>query len=269
MKKDNYISTTIRVIILIAICIALGKSQKVAEIISLLPYAKGLTSFLKDASELFNELLDPKYQSNYNIIVETYSDVMKTLMSSTISWVCCSFPLIQALLYLIWPTDDTSDPRDIYDHSRGLNTSIRYFITGLICTTLSGVLFDFLFTKGHLPGISAADAAKAASGQLSSTLTVFAVAYLLLMAMIAMIRHFLDRHHGTTFFLFAIHGKSFTKVGFIGFVIISFLKDVVTTAVNSMIIVLVFSMLSNPTTATAVGTIVLTILAIVLSLICV
>ena len=91
MKKGNYISATIRVIILITLCAAIGKSQKTAEIISMLPYAKGLTAFLKNASELLNELLDPKYQSDYNIIVETYSNVMKTLMSSTISWVCCSF----------------------------------------------------------------------------------------------------------------------------------------------------------------------------------
>lgn len=269
MKKGNYISATIRVILLIAICVAFGRSQKAAEIISMLPYAKGLTSFLKNASELLNELLDPKYQSGYNIIVDTYSNVMKTLMSSTISWVCCSSPLMQALLYLIWPTDDTSDPRDIYDHSRGLNTSIRYFITGLICTALSGVIFDYLFAKGHLLGISATDAANAANGQFSATLVFFALVYLVLMATIAMIRHLLDRHHGTTFFLFAIHGRLIARVGFIGFVIFSFLKDVISTAVNSMIIVFIISLFSTPSTAAAVGTIILSILGIGICLFCV
>lgn len=268
MKKGNYISTTIHVLIAIAICVAVGKSDKAAEAISLLPYVKGLTAFLKDASELFDKLLNPMYQSYHGVVVENYSDVMKTLMSSTISWVCCSFPPIQALLYFNCPTDDTSDPYDIYDHSRGFKTSIRYFYIGLICTVVSGYLFDFLFTKGNLPGISAIDMANAANGQFSVTLIFFAVLYLLLMAMIALMRHLLDRHHGTSFFLFAIHGRSFMKVGFIGFVIFSFLKDVITTAINSMIIVLVFSMFSNPSTATAVGTIILLLLGIGICLFC-
>lgn len=262
------LSITLKAILIIVICCLIGKSTGVMNTIIALPYAKIVSLLLGGFSKLSSTIKDTiLFTESKEYVI--YSDMLKTLLSGIVCWIF-QLTIFQILFNWIWPVDNT---KEYAGTKRGIKTGIRYFITGLFATFLSGKIYGILFegetkielmgvellavSEPLLPGLSLYDVRNAQMGHYSGRLIILAVLYLVLFAAIALIRAVVDKHSGKTFLLFSIGSRSFFKVGFIGFSIYLFMKDVATNLINSFTIMMLYTCFATPTTASISGTIIL------------
>ena len=239
-KRFDLVGTIFKVFIILVIALALGKSDKVLEIIGLLPFAE-------NCAKLFGLAINPKFQTSFNLFFDGYKNVMESLLAGTISWLFMRFLPLRLIVDILFPTDDPdNDPHDWSHSEKGINTRIKYFLIDLVATFAAGWLFGKLIVEGYVVSLLFHGALGPYSGGLDARYIIAAVVFSVIILAACLIRHLSAASHGTTFYLL-VGGK--LRVGFIGYFIYSIIKDMVTTFFNTLIIVLFYAILHDPNAA--------------------